>query len=558
MNETWESMIQTAGGGTLKPVPPILAQGGVAQQTGNYLQQIFGQLSEFVPNLLGALAILIVGIVIALIVSKVIKAVLNRTSIDNTIAGWITGGQEGAEGPQVEQWISGAVFWIIIIFTVVATLQNLQLQVISQPLNNFLNQIFVYLPQIVAAAVLLAVAWLVATIVKLITVRVLRAAGLDERFSQQVGGGSQGQSSSGGSTSRGGGSTNQFSLSETIGSVLYWFVFLLFLPAILSTLNLQGILAPVQELVNEVLAYLPNLLSAILIAFAGWVVARVISRIVVNLLAAAGTDRVGSRFGLGGTGSQSLSWIMGTIVYVLILIPVAIAALQASQINAIADPAIAMLNQILVILPNIFTALGILILGYVAGKYISEFVADILAGFGFNNVFQWVGMRSPLPTSRPEGETPRGTEARTPSELMGIIVWAGIVLFATLSAVEIIQIPALTQLVNGVIVIAGQVLVGLIVLAVGLFFAQLAFNLIVSAGTSQSRILGQVARIAIIAFSVALGLQQMGIGSNIINLAFGLLLGAIAVAIALAFGLGARDIAAEQVREWLDSFKRKQ
>lgn len=481
MNETWESMIQTAGGGTLKPVPPILAQGGVAQQTGNYLQQIFGQLSEFVPNLLGALAILIVGIVIALIVSKVIKAVLNRTSIDNTIAGWITGGQEGVEGPQVEQWISGAVFWIIIIFTVAATLQNLQLQVISQPLNNFLNQIFVYLPQIVAAAVLLAVAWLVATIVKLITVRVLRAAGLDERFSQQVGGGSQGQSSSGGSTSRGGGSqgqsssgsstsggggsTNQFSLSETIGSVLYWFVFLLFLPAILSTLNLQGILAPVQELVNEVLAYLPNLLSAILIAFA---------------------------------------------------------------------------------------------LGYVAGKYISEFVADILAGFGFNNVFQWVGMRSPLPTSRPEGETPRGTEARTPSELMGIIVWAGIVLFATLSAVEIIQIPALTQLVNGVIVIAGQVLVGLIVLAVGLFFAQLAFNLIVSAGTSQSRILGQVARIAIIAFSVALGLQQMGIGSNIINLAFGLLLGAIAVAIALAFGLGARDIAAEQVREWLDSFKRKQ
>ena len=192
MNETWESMIQTAGGGTLKPVPPILAQGGVAQQTGNYLQQIFGQLSEFVPNLLGALAILIVGIVIALIVSKVIKAVLNRTSIDNTIAGWITGGQEGVEGPQVEQWISGAVFWIIIIFTVVATLQNLQLQVISQPLNNFLNQIFVYLPQIVAAAVLLAVAWLVATIVKLITVRVLRAAGLDERFSQQVGGGSEG------------------------------------------------------------------------------------------------------------------------------------------------------------------------------------------------------------------------------------------------------------------------------------------------------------------------------------------------------------------------------
>jgi len=47
----------------------------------------------------------------------------------------------------------------------------------------------------------------------------------------------------------------------------------------------------------------------------------------------------------------------------------------------------------------------------------------------------------------------------------------------------------------------------------------------------------------------------MGIGSDIVNLAFGLLLGAIAVGIALAFGLGGRDIASEQIREWLAAFK---
>jgi hypothetical protein len=52
-----------------------------------------------------------------------------------------------------------------------------------------------------------------------------------------------------------------------------------------------------------------------------------------------------------------------------------------------------------------------------------------------------------------------------------------------------------------------------------------------------------------------MALQQMGIASDIVNLAFGLLLGAIAVAIALAFGLGSRDVAAGQVREWLASFK---
>jgi hypothetical protein len=54
-----------------------------------------------------------------------------------------------------------------------------------------------------------------------------------------------------------------------------------------------------------------------------------------------------------------------------------------------------------------------------------------------------------------------------------------------------------------------------------------------------------------------MALQQMGVATNIVNLAFGLLVGAIAVAIALAFGLGGRDIASEQIREWLGSFKRQ-
>ncbi|HEY9658863.1 MAG TPA: hypothetical protein V6C65_10455, partial [Allocoleopsis sp.] len=86
--------------------------------------------------------------------------------------------------------------------------------------------------------------------------------------------------------------------------------------------------------------------------------------------------------------------------------------------------------------------------------------------------------------------------------------------------------------------------------------ATLAYNLITSSGGRQAQILGQTARVAIIALVSAMALQQMGIASNIVNLAFGLLVGAIAVAIALAFGLGGRDVAADQLREWLASFRR--
>jgi hypothetical protein len=128
-------------------------------------------------------------------------------------------------------------------------------------------------------------------------------------------------------------------------------------------------------------------------------------------------------------------------------------------------------------------------------------------------------------------------------------------LFAAVAAIDVLQIAALTAIVSGIVVISGRILGGLIVFAIGLYLANLVFNLITSSGSRQSRILAQIARIAIIALVLPMALQQMGIAGNIVELAFGLLLGAIAVAIALAFGLGSRDIAASQVREWLSSFK---
>lgn len=128
-------------------------------------------------------------------------------------------------------------------------------------------------------------------------------------------------------------------------------------------------------------------------------------------------------------------------------------------------------------------------------------------------------------------------------------------LFATITATEILGLAALTLIITGILQIAGQVLVGLVIFAIGLYLANVTFRIITSSGNYQARVLGQTARIAILTLVGAMALQQMGIASSIVNLAFGLLLGAIAVAIALAFGLGGREVAADQIREWLSAFK---
>jgi len=546
MNTTWQGITQvigvtlsTTGQQFLAQSPSLQPAQRVVNEGFADVQGIVQQLILFTPRLLGAVAILLVGWIIAAIAAALTRGILNRTNIDNRIAAGITGRQDV---PQVEKIISSLVFWSIILLTAVAVLQTLDLEVVSRPLNNFLNELIGFLPKLVGAGIILTTAWLVATIVRIITVRSLQAFNLDERLNPEPEDRTP--------------SLNQLSLSETIGNALYWFIFLLFLAPVLDTLGLRQALQPVQALITEVLLILPNILAAILIAVVGWFIANVVRRIVTNLLATTGIDRLGTQLGLSSTaGVQPLSSIIGTIVYVLILIPVAIAALNALRIDAISVPAISMLQQVLNALPAIFTAGAILIVAYFLGRFVADLVTSILTNLGFNNIFTILGLTTPTRQIVISREPTPPIASRTPSEIAGIVALVGIMLFATVAAVNILNIAALTALVSGIVIVFGRILAGLVIFAIGLFLANMAFNIITSSGERQAQILGQVARIAIIALVSAMALQQIGVASDIVNLAFGLLLGAIAVAIALAFGLGGRDIAREQVQEWLNSFK---
>jgi hypothetical protein len=102
------------------------------------------------------------------------------------------------------------------------------------------------------------------------------------------------------------------------------------------------------------------------------------------------------------------------------------------------------------------------------------------------------------------------------------------------------------------------VLAGLVILIVGIFLSGLAAQLISSSAGSQSRLLSTVARVAVLTLFGAMALQQMGIALQIVNLAFGLTLGALAVAFALAFGLGGRDAAGKVAEGWRAQLQKKE
>jgi hypothetical protein len=489
----------------------------------NFVQLILNS----VPTLVAALAILIIGWLIALVVSALVRRAVHRTTLDDRLASWITG-EEEAEAIEVERWIARGVFWLIMIFVLVAFFQVLGLTLITDPLNQLLIQIFQYAPRLIGAGLLLVAAWVLASVLRFFVARVLNAAKLDDRLGTLAGV-----------------EEERVPLARTLGDAVYWLVFLLFLPAVLGALAVEGLLEPVQGMIGNILDFLPNIFAAALILAIGWFVARIVQRIVTNLLAAIGTDRLSERVELDRVlGKQRLSGVLGLIVYFLVLIPVLIAALNALALEAITEPASNMLNVILTALPSIFASGLLLAIAYVVGRVVSGLITNVLTGIGFDAILARLGV----------GKEPAEGQ-RTPSEIVGYLVMVGVMLLASMEAARLLGFALLADLVADFTVFAGQVILGLIIFGIGLYLANLAAGVVKASGAAQAGLLALAARISILVLAGAMGLAQMGVASEIINLAFGAVLGAIGVAVALAFGLGGRKIAARELEEWLKSVR---
>jgi hypothetical protein len=500
-------------------------------------------------QLVFAIAILVGGWVIAIVFSSMTEKLLKRTGLGSKL-GATLGGANDSQAFPIEAWAGKTVYCIILLFTLVGFFQHLKLDAVATPLNGLLGQITAFLPKLGGAAVLAGIAWVLATISKMLVSRFLKSANIDSKLNESVAESNE----------------QALPLSDTLSSTLYWFILLLFLPLVLDTLGLVQALQPVQNLVNQILSALPKILKAGMIGGIGWLVAQVVKRIITNLLSTSGADRFLERWVPNQT-EYTVSKVVGNFVYILILIPTAVSTLEALEIGAISRPATAMLDQVLRFLPQLFVASAILTVAYILGKFARDIISGILAGLGFNNILQWLGftaITSNAPTEAAINAENNDAEAssgalspqQTPSQIVGIVAFLAIMLVAIATATDVLQINALTRIVFEVLQVSSQVLSGVIIFAIGLYLANLAFNLISSTGGRQSRILGHAARISIVALITAMALKQMGIASNIVDLAFGLLTGAIAVAIAVAFGVGGRDIAAQQLREWLDSFKK--
>jgi len=489
-------------------------------------QQMIQVVGPYLPRLGAGLAVLVCGWLIALMVAAAVKAALHRTTLDNRLATWVAG-DDRAGKIDIESWVSRGVYYLLMLFVLVAVFQTLGLTMLTEPLRELLAQLFAYAPRLLGASALLLVAWLVASGLRLVLTRLLRVSKFEQRLVDKTGE-----------------PVGDGSLAKTMGDAVYWFVFLLFLPGILDTLALKGMLDPVHQIVNEMTGFLPNLFTAAMTLAVGWFLARVIQRIVTSLLAAIGADALSERAGLEGVlGGQKLSAVLGLVAYVFIFIPILITALSALQLDAITQPLSNMLNMILEAVPTIFAAALVLVISYMVGRVAAGLVTNLLKGVGFDSLPSRLGIGAGAP----------GDDAKSPSAVVGSLALISIMLFAATEAANLLGFSAVSDLMAEFLDFAGRILVGLIIFAIGLFLAKVASGAVSASSTAQAGLLATVTRVSVLALTGAMALRHMGLANEIISLAFGLILGSAAVAVAIAFGLGGRDVAARQLAQWSES-----
>lgn len=480
------------------------------------IDSLTGTLSSTLPTMLAAVGILVVGWFVAILLRAGTRRLLTAVELNERISS-STDSEVNAEA-----WVATGVFWVVMFLVLIAFFNVLDLEIVSAPLQALVTKVFEFGPSLFAAGVLAIIAWVLASLVRGLISAGLAKTTLDEKISKEA---------------------EMKPISHSIGDVIYWLIILLFLPAILGTLQMDGILVPVQGMVDKILAMLPNIFAAGLIGLVGWFVASILRDLVQNLLGVVGFDSLGEKAGL--TGKVSLSQLTGLLVFIFVFVPALVAALNTLQIEAISGPATEMLSAFMTAIPDIFAAVIILSIAVVLARFISGLVSSMLDGLGANALPAKFGL-----TAVAEGNFKLANFA-------GRVVSVFIILFASVEAANQLGFTQVSDIATTLIEFAGQVLLGGIILIAGFWLAGIAHTTVLKVSGADAAPLAGVLRAAILGLVLAMGLRAMGIADDIVNLAFGLVLGSVAVAFALSFGLGGREAAGKQMEFWLSNLRKK-
>jgi len=312
-------------------------------------------------------------------------------------------------------------------------------------------------------------------------------------------------------------------LATPISMLIYYMIVLFVLITVLAKMGLTDVLDPLKAMANQFMGYIPNIIGAGIVGYVGYILAKIISDFV-----GMGLGKADEQLALRtGNNDIQVSGLGKSFVFAAILLPIIVAALGILDIEAISGPATAMIQKLMAAIPNIIAAGIILAVTYFVAKFVVQILSGILDGMNIDAMPHKLGIAGMF------------TPTFTPTKLIGSAIMFFAMLTGLTAAVDKLNISIISDIMARVLEFGGGILVGGVILVIGNFLSTLAHNSIAKSSPG----LADIARFAILGLVLAMGLKAMGLADNIVNMAFGFTLGAVAVAAALAFGFGGRDAA---------------
>lgn len=469
-------------------------------------------LASPIGSVIGAILIFLLGYFAALIFGSLTKKALTKINLNQKM------NAQTGKNYDLHNLLSKTVFWFVFAVAISAALNQLNLATISAPFANMVNQVLLFVPNVLAAAAVAVVGWVLAIIAKNATAAALAKTTLDDKLAAEA---------------------SVKPMSNTIADMVYWLILLVVLTVVLGRLGLNGLFTPLTNMIDKMLGFVPNIFTAGVIFFIGFVVAKIVKGIVTNLVGSLGVQKLAIKAGL--SEKNSLPNIAGSLVFLFIIVPFTIASLDALKVEAISRPATQMLGEIMTALPNVFTAVAILAITYFVVKMVADIIKSLLENTQVDALPAKLGVQQAL-----------GNQKVSSLVRGGILFFA--MLFASVAAADVLGFVQISQIITTFIQFGGQIILGAIILVIGFWLAGIVAG-VVERSKQGSQCLANIVRTLIIGLVLAMGLKAMGIADSIVNLAFGLTLGSVAVAFALAFGLGGREAAARYLARMQDKLE---
>ena len=462
-----------------------------------------------IGSIIGAILIFIIGFFVALAIAGMVRGVLAKVNINQRMNS-STGKKYDLEGI-----IAKVIFWFVFIIAISMGLDQLNLNSISVPFANMVGQVLAFIPNLIGAIAVGILGWVIATVVRTTLNTALAKTTMDERLSAQAG---------------------VKPMSSTIADMIYWFILLIVLTMVLGQLELDGLFAPLTNMVNKIFSFIPNIFLAGVVFVVGYIIAKVVRGIVTNVVSTFDIQELATQAGL--SKQNSLPNIAGSLAFLVVIIPTTIAALDALKVEVIARPATNMLNKIMDALPSIFMALAILVITYYVTRMVANIVKGLIENTQINQLPAKVGLQDTM-----------GNQKISDLVAYAIVFFA--MLFASIAAANLLGFEPISALITMFIAFGANIILGAIVLFIGFWLANIIAS-VVERSEKGSQFLANIVRVLIMGLVLAMGLKAMGIADSIVNLAFGLTLGSVAVAFALSFGLGGQEAAARFLRKMQD------